>query len=117
MTRGANIGMYHKSYLSLGKFMNSLTLKICRRIIFSLTEAAAACEAGLQAVIVDRSIEQEGGIELDEEVRKNFPVIDNLNELFGEEDEDDEEFAQVKYKTKVTDKKEKRDCLGIIFRT
>lgn len=59
-------------------------------------EAAAACEAGLQAVIVDRSIEQEGGIELDEEVRKNFPVIDNLNELFGEEDEDDEEFAQMK---------------------
>ena len=62
---------------------------------FLPTEAAAACEAGLQAVIVDRSIEQEGGIELDEEVRKNFPVIDNLNELFGEEDEDDEEFAQV----------------------
>ena len=48
-------------------------------------------------MIVDRSIEQEGGIELDEEVRKNFPVIDNLNELFGEEDEDDEEFAQVQY--------------------
>lgn len=59
-------------------------------------EAAAACEAGLQAVIVDRSVEQEGGIELDEEVRKNFPVIDNLNDLFGEEDEDDEEFAQMK---------------------
>ena len=28
-------------------------------------EAEAACSAGLQAVIVDRSIEQEGGIELD----------------------------------------------------
>ena len=65
--------------------------------LISSTEAAAACEAGLQAVIVDRSIEQEGGIELEEEVRKNFPVIDNLNELFGEEDEDDEEFAQVAY--------------------
>ena len=58
-------------------------------------EAEAACSAGLQAVIVDRSIEQEGGIELDEEVRKNFAIIDNLNELFGEDEEDDEEFAQV----------------------
>ena len=46
-------------------------------------------------MIVDRSIEQEGGIELDEEVRKNFAIIDNLNELFGEDEEDDEEFAQV----------------------
>ena len=52
-------------------------------------------------MIVDRSIEQEGGIELDEEVRKSYAVVDNLNDLFGEEDEDDEEFAQVRKSKKV----------------
>lgn len=59
-------------------------------------EARAACEAGWQAVLVDRSMEQEGGIELTDEDRQNFMIIENLNELFGEDEDDEEAYGGVK---------------------
>lgn len=60
-------------------------------------EANAAREAGWQAVLVDRSLEQEGSIELDEEARQNFQVIENLHDLFGDDELDDiEGYEQAK---------------------
>jgi hypothetical protein len=40
-------------------------------------------------------MEQEDGIELTAEDKQNFMVIDNLNDLFGEDDDDEEAYAQV----------------------
>ncbi|KAH3846046.1 enolase-phosphatase E1-like [Dreissena polymorpha] len=54
-------------------------------------EARAAREAGWQAVLVDRSLEQDDGIELDEETRQSFQVIENLHDLFGDDDLDEME--------------------------
>lgn len=59
-------------------------------------EAKAACQAGWQAVLVDRSMEQEGSIELTDEHRQNFMVIENLNELFGEDEDDEEAYGGAK---------------------
>lgn len=48
-------------------------------------------------MLVDRSLEQEGGIEIDEETRQNFQVIENLHDLFGDDDLDEmERYEEVK---------------------
>lgn len=60
-----------------------------------MTEAQAACEAGWQAVLVDRSMEQEGSIELTAAHRQNFMVLNNLNDLFGEDDEEEDAYVGV----------------------
>ena len=53
------------------------------------TEAKAAREAGWTAVLVDRSLEQDGSIDIDDETRQNFQVIENLHDLFGDDDLDE----------------------------
>lgn len=67
---------------------------LCKDVC-DILEAKAACGAGWQAVLVDRSMEQENGIELTAEDKQNFMIIDNLNDLFGEDDDDEEAYAQV----------------------
>ena len=37
-------------------------------------------------VLVDRSLESDDCIELDEETRQNYQVIENLHDLFGDDD-------------------------------
>ncbi|KAL4237572.1 Enolase-phosphatase E1 [Mactra antiquata] len=59
-------------------------------------EAKAACGAKWQAVLVDRSMDQEGGIEFTDEHRQTFMVIENLNDLFGEDDDDEEALRDIK---------------------
>lgn len=60
------------------------------------SEAKAAREAGWLAVLVDRSLEQEGSIDIDDETRQNFQVIENLHDLFGDDDlEEMERYEEV----------------------
>lgn len=59
----------------------------------TFTEAKAAREAGWQAVLVDRSLEQEGSIDIDDETRQNFQVIESLHDLF--DDDDLEQYEEV----------------------
>ncbi|XP_052767688.1 enolase-phosphatase E1-like [Mya arenaria] len=54
-------------------------------------EAKAARLAGWVAILVDRSLEQEDSIEIDEATRQSFQVIENLHDLFGDDDLDEME--------------------------
>ncbi|WAR20410.1 ENOPH-like protein [Mya arenaria] len=47
--------------------------------------------AGWVAILVDRSLEQEDSIEIDEATRQSFQVIENLHDLFGDDDLDEME--------------------------
>ncbi|XP_060553052.1 enolase-phosphatase E1-like [Ruditapes philippinarum] len=85
------------SYKKIQKLISEEQEVQAEEILFltdSPAEAKAACVAGWQAVLVDRSMEQEDGIELTAEDKQNFMVIDNLNDLFGEDDDDEEAYAQ-----------------------
>ncbi|XP_045165593.1 enolase-phosphatase E1-like [Mercenaria mercenaria] len=88
-----------ESYKNIQKRISEEQEVNAEEILFltdSPAEAKAACGAGWQAVLVDRSMEQEGGIELTEEDKQNFMVIENLNDLFGEDDDEDEAYGGVK---------------------